>query len=70
MKSVTCAAALLLALTSGYALAGSPKTAACAGDTSTMMVPIEHHESLDLSHRSAGSDKSDELGVPYYNQSR
>lgn len=26
MKSVTCAAALLLALTSGYALAGSPKT--------------------------------------------
>ncbi|WP_144290823.1 multiple antibiotic resistance regulatory protein MarB, partial [Cronobacter sakazakii] len=28
------------------------------------------HESLDLSHRSAGSDKSDELGVPYYNQSR
>ncbi|ALB62774.1 FIG00553853: hypothetical protein [Cronobacter condimenti 1330] len=69
MKSVTCAAALILALTSGSALAGSPKTARCASDHSTMTVPIEHHESLDLSHRRAGSDKSDELGVPYYNQS-
>ncbi|WP_426713185.1 multiple antibiotic resistance regulatory protein MarB [Cronobacter muytjensii] len=67
MKSVTRATVLFLALTSGYALAGSPTADVCAGDHSTMTVPIEHHESLDLSHRSAGSDKSDELAVPYYN---
>ncbi|ELQ6171159.1 multiple antibiotic resistance regulatory protein MarB [Cronobacter dublinensis] len=70
MKSVTCAAALFLTLASGSVLAGSPTTDVCAGDHSTMTVPIEHHDALDISHRSAGSDKSDELGVPYYNLSR
>jgi multiple antibiotic resistance protein MarB len=34
-----------------------------------MIIPSEHNDSpFDFNHMAAGSDKSDELGVPYYNQ--
>lgn len=34
----------------------------------TMLMPSASNESpFDFNHMAAGSDKSDELGVPYYN---
>jgi multiple antibiotic resistance protein MarB len=34
-----------------------------------MILPSAHDQSpFDFNHMGAGSDKSDELGVPYYNQ--
>ncbi|STV60100.1 multiple antibiotic resistance protein MarB [Klebsiella michiganensis] len=34
-----------------------------------MIIPSEHNDSpFDFNHMASGSDKSDELGVPYYNQ--
>jgi len=33
-----------------------------------MIMPSAHDQSpFDLNHMGSGSDKSDELGVPYYN---
>ena len=35
----------------------------------TMILPFEHNDSpFDFNHMAAGNDKSDELGVPYYQQ--
>ena len=35
----------------------------------TMIIPSEHNDSpFDFNHMAAGNDKSDELGVPYYQQ--
>ena len=34
-----------------------------------MIIPSEHNDSpFDFNHMAAGNDKSDELGVPYYQQ--
>ena len=34
-----------------------------------MILPSAHSQSpYDFNHMGSGSDKSDELGVPYYNQ--
>jgi len=35
----------------------------------TMILPSDHNDSpFDFNHMAAGNDKSDELGVPYYQQ--
>ena len=35
----------------------------------TMIIPSEHNDSpFDFNHMAASNDKSDELGVPYYQQ--
>ena len=43
--------------------------AGASNQRDTMIIPSEHNDSpFDFNHMAAGNDKSDELGVPYYQQ--
>ncbi|MBV8044660.1 multiple antibiotic resistance protein MarB [Pluralibacter sp.] len=69
MKLFACAALTLLALVSGPSFAEQSTVPAenSAHDAVSMRSPHEKSP-FDFNHMGAGSDKSDELGVPYYNQ--
>ena len=68
--TVTASAALaLLVLFSSQTFAEQTPRATQQNNPDTMILPSAHDQSpYDFNHMGAGSDKSDELGVPYYNQ--
>ena len=50
-------------------LCGQNTTPVRQNQRDTMIIPSEHNDSpFDFNHMAAGNDKSDELGVPYYQQ--
>ena len=68
MKLFASAALTLLVLVSGQSFAEQSTTPAGHGAHDTMIMPSAQDRSpFDFNHMGAGSDKSDELGVPYYN---
>ena len=65
MKLFAAAAIVLLSLASSLSYAEQNTTPV----RHTMIIPSEHNDSpFDFNHMAAGNDKSDELGVPYYQQ--
>jgi len=68
MKRIACAAVALMVLMSGQSYAEHVNHPAQQGTAGSMMVPARQSSPYDFNHMGAGSDKSDELGVPYYNQ--
>lgn len=69
MKFIASAALTLLVLVSGQTFAEQTTHDAQQNNRTTMVLPTAHQQSpFDFNHMGAGSDKSDELGVPYYNQ--
>ncbi|WP_159869020.1 MULTISPECIES: multiple antibiotic resistance protein MarB [unclassified Raoultella] len=68
MKLFASAAFVLLALVSSQSFAEQTTTPVRHNQHDAMIMPSEHNDSpFDFNHLAAGSDKSDELGVPYYN---
>ena len=69
MKFTASAALTLLVLVSGQTFAEQTPNAAQQNNRNAMVLPTANEQSpYDFNHMGAGSDKSDELGVPYYNQ--
>ncbi|WLI77310.1 multiple antibiotic resistance protein MarB [Kosakonia sp. H02] len=69
MKRIACAAAALMVLLSGQSYAEQFNHPAQQSNRDAMIIPTAQQTSpYDFNHMGAGSDKSDELGVPYYNQ--
>ncbi|AMO49378.1 multiple antibiotic resistance protein MarB [Kosakonia oryzendophytica] len=70
MKRIACAAVTLLVLVSGQSYAEQFNHPAQQNARDTMILPAAAQQTspYDFNHMGAGSDKSDELGVPYYNQ--
>lgn len=69
MKLFASAAIVLLALVSSQSYAEQTCTPVRHNNRDAMIIPSEHNDSpFDFNHMASGSDKSDELGVPYYNQ--
>lgn len=70
MKRLACIAATLLALASWQVIAEQPQgfTYHQPEHGGMIMPSVNTYSTGDLNHRAAGADKSDELGVPYYNQ--
>ena len=69
MKFIASAALTLLVLVSGQSFAEQTPSAGQQNNRDTMILPSAHDQSpYDFNHMGAGSDKSDELGVPDYNQ--
>jgi len=68
MKLFISAALTLLVLASGQSFAEQTPRAVQQSNRDAMILPTAHDQSpYDFNHMGAGSDKSDELGVPYYN---
>ena len=68
MKLFAAAAIVLLSLASSFSYA-EQTTPVRQNQRDTMDSPSEHNDSpFDFNHMAAGNDKSDELGVPYYQQ--
>ncbi|MFK3659188.1 multiple antibiotic resistance protein MarB [Scandinavium sp. NPDC088450] len=68
MKLFASAALTLLVLVSGQSFAEQSTHPASRGAHDTMIMPSAQDKSpFDFNHMGSGSDKSDELGVPYYN---
>ncbi len=68
MKLFAAAAIVLVALVSSQSYAEQTTTPVRYTHRDAMIMPSEHNGSpFDFNHMAAGSDKSDELGVPYYN---
>ncbi|MEG1209660.1 MAG: multiple antibiotic resistance protein MarB [Leclercia sp.] len=58
-----------LVLISGQSFAEQTTHVTQQNSRDTMILPTANGQSPhDFNHMGAGSDKSDELGVPYYNQ--
>ncbi|HEX4502622.1 MAG TPA: multiple antibiotic resistance protein MarB [Scandinavium sp.] len=69
MKLFASAALTLLVLVSGQSFAEQSINPANHATRDTMMMPSAQDRSpFDFNHMGTGSDKSDELGVPYYNR--
>lgn len=69
MKVIASAALALLVLFSSQTFAEQTPGATQQNNRGTMILPSAHDQSTyDFNHMGTGSDKSDELGVPYYNQ--
>jgi len=69
MKFTASAALTLLVLVSGQSFAEQTGHPAAGSSRDAMIMPSAHDQSpFDFNHMGSGSDKSDELGVPYYNQ--
>ncbi|WAH52998.1 multiple antibiotic resistance protein MarB [Pseudescherichia vulneris] len=67
MKFTVSAALTLLVLFSGNSYAEQSHPAE-QNQRDAMIMPSAHDRSpFDFNHMDSGSDKSDELGVPYYN---
>ena len=61
------AAAIVLCRWPPAQLCGAKTPRRCVNQRDTMIIPSEHNDSpFDFNHMAAGNDKSDELGVPYY----
>lgn len=71
MKRYTCVAAVLMLLASGSVLAEQPASTTTLPSRETLIAaPASNQSQWDFNHMGTGSDKSDELGVPYYNARR
>ncbi|MCE1969374.1 multiple antibiotic resistance protein MarB [Enterobacter cloacae] len=69
MNLTASAALALLVLFSSQTFAEQTPRATLQNNHHTMILPSAHDRSpYDFNHMGTGSDKSDELGVPYYNQ--
>ena len=69
MKVTVSAALALLVLFSSQTFAEQTPSATQQNNRDTMILPSAHDQSpFENNQMGAGSDKSDELGVPYYNQ--
>jgi len=69
MKFTASAALTLLVLVSGQTFAEQTPNASQQDTRNAIVLSTAHEQSpFDFNHMGAGSDKSDELGVPYYNQ--
>ena len=68
MKLLSYAMLALLFVVSGQSMAEQTAQPATQNSRDAMSMPPAHDQSpFDFNHMGAGSDKSDELGVPYYN---
>ena len=68
MKRIACAALTLVGLFSGQSYAEQFAHPAQQNNRDVMVMPTAHDRSpFDFNHMGSGSDKSDVLGVPYYN---
>jgi len=68
MKLLSYAMLALLFVVSGQSMAEQTAQPATQNSRDAMIMPPAHDQSpFDFNHMGAGSDKSDELGVPYYN---
>lgn len=68
MKLLSSATLALLLAISGQSMAEQPPQPAAQNNRDVMIMPTAQEQSpFDFNHMGAGSDKSDELGVPYYN---
>lgn len=71
MKMLLPALPGLLLIASGYGIAEQTLLPAAQNSHDVMLQPsVDDRSPNDLSPVSASSDKSDELGVPYYNSQR
>lgn len=71
MKLLSSAMLALLLVFSGQSVAEQSAQPTTQNSRDAMLVPGTQEQSpFDFNHMGAGSDKSDELGVPYYNQYR
>ena len=69
MKLFASAALTALVLVSGQSFAEQTPRVPQQNNRDTMILPTANGQSPhDFNHMGSGSDKSDELGVPYYNQ--
>ena len=69
MKLFASAVFTTLVLVSGQSFAEQTPGVSPQNSRDTMILPTANGQSPhDFNHMGAGSDKSDELGVPYYNQ--
>ncbi|AID24842.1 multiple antibiotic resistance protein MarB [Salmonella bongori] len=69
MKMLFPALPGLLLIASGYGIAEQTLLPATQNSRNVMLQPsVDDRPSNDLSPVNASSDKSDELGVPYYNE--
>ncbi|WP_437890646.1 multiple antibiotic resistance protein MarB [Phytobacter sp. V91] len=67
MKRITCAAITLMVLFSGQSYA-EQFAHPTPPNRDVMVMPTAHDKSpFDFNHMGTGSDKSDKLGVAYYN---
>lgn len=67
MKLFACVAFALLAMASSSSYA--EQLPAQTHTQQTMLMPLVSNQApFDFNHMAAGSDKSDELGVAYYNE--
>lgn len=68
MKSLSFAMLAVLLVASGQSIAEQTAQPGTQNNRDAMVIPSAHDQSpFDFNHMGAGSDKSDELGVPYYN---
>ena len=69
MKRIACAAVTLMVLFSGQSYAELVNHPVQPNSRATMILPAAQQTSpYDFNHMGVGSDKSDALGVAYYNQ--
>ncbi|POP47116.1 multiple antibiotic resistance protein MarB [Superficieibacter electus] len=69
MKLLVSATLALALLTSGQSFAEQSRQAVEGSARATLIMPSTHDQSpFDFNHMGTGSDKSDALGVPYYNE--
>ena len=68
MKLFASVAFTLLVMATSSSYAEQTLSPTQRNDHDSMIMPSNNDQSpFDLNHMSTGSDKSDELGVPYYN---
>lgn len=69
MKLLSSAMLALLLAVSGQSVAEQSARPVTSDNRDAIVIPTAQAQSpFDLTPMSAGSDKSDELGVPYYNR--
>lgn len=67
MKLLSYAMLALLLVASGQSMAEQTQPTTQNNRDAMIMPPAHDQSPFDFNHMGAGSDKSDELGVPYYN---
>lgn len=68
MKLLSSAMLALLLVVSGQSMAEQTAQPTLQNNRDAMIMPPAQEQSpFDFNHMGAGSNKSDELGVPYYN---
>lgn len=67
MKLLSSAMLVLLFVVSGQSIAASSAQPGNQNQDAIIVPTAQEHSPFDFNHMGAGSDKSDELGVPYYN---